>query len=119
MKKLLLFFLPACSLATVPQPEPTVVPTASPSPTPTPIPVPKLFMPTMVPVNGDVVMYLCEPYKPNTKVFIDKDILLGTMGSDILTGCMKLFYPGFKQSGLRQITVGEYTATLLVVDTKE
>lgn len=47
---------------------------------------------------------------------IDDNVLLGTMSQDLTTGCMRLFYPGFNQAGLRTITVKSYEAKIDVIE---
>jgi len=73
-------------------------------------------VPARVPLGGAVSIYLCEPYEYGTKVMIDDNVLLGTMSQDLTTGCMRLFYPGFNQAGLRTITVKSYEAKIDVIE---
>jgi hypothetical protein len=47
---------------------------------------------------------------------IDEKTLLGTMGQDLTTGCMKLYYPGFNVAGLRTISVKNYTSQIEIFD---
>jgi hypothetical protein len=97
MRKLSLLLLTGCVLA----------PTEPHSP---------LFVPARVPLGGAVSIYLCEPYEYGTKLMIDEKTLLGTMGQDLTTGCMKLYYPGFNVAGLRTISVKNYTSQIEIFD---
>jgi hypothetical protein len=74
---------------TATQPTPSPEPVATPTPAPTPTPKPVLTVPESVKIDEPFLVTYCQPYKPNTKVYIDK-WLLGTMGHDRVSGCMVL-----------------------------
>lgn len=122
MKKILLacFMLSACSFFEAPSESlPNPLPSETPELTPTPVPVlaPSPFMvPSVVPLGGPLTVFLCIPYKYDVSVFIDGKTLLGSMGRDSATGCMKLYYPALNQVGKRTIAAHGYSAVIDVYD---
>lgn len=113
-----LFLFVACKLLdVVPEPDPSVEPRPSATPQPTEDPLPSPFIvPTVVPVNTPLFIFLCLPYEYNVEVLIDETRVLGTFGKDLQSGCMKLFYPGLTQAGKRTIKAKDYRAEIRAVD---
>jgi hypothetical protein len=103
---LAVFFMPTAA----PTPEPTPSPTPEPTPSPTPKPV--LFAPDTAKVGESFLVTYCQPYKANTKLYIDQHFL-GTMWHDDTTNCM-ILRVSLNTAGQRVLKVDTFERPILV-----
>lgn len=89
-------------------------PTPEPTPAPTPKPIPVLIAPEFVVVGTPFSVTLCEPFQPNTRLYIDA-FLLGTFGDLRNTGCMTLIVPGLNTTGVRTLKTGGHQSKITVL----